>query len=265
MFSISFSQSKTSGIGKEGTVFYKNGTQEKGFIKIDKKNHIWFRKNKDSDEVLYNFKEVVRFNTLSNKGTLRGYHYELVPSGNKTKVILVDEAKDKGTLFFKDKTQKKGIITFKNNNVIFKENVDSEKKVYDFNTIYKLSVNNDKRDVDDYEYKLVVKNNKIKVVLLKSIIIGSVILLSTTNSYIINDPNFGISSGLYTAYYLSKDNDLYATKLLPSNIYNYHFRKNIAPSFFGKCEELMKIINDKTFGKSDIKKVVNYYNNECNK
>ena len=174
MFSISFSQSKTSGIGKEGTVFYKNGTQEKGFIKIDKKNHIWFRKNKDSDEVLYNFNGVVRFNTLSNKGTLRGYHYELIPSGNKTKIILVDEAKDKGTLFFKNKTQKKGIITFKNNNVIFKENEDSEEKVYNFNAIYKLNVNNDKGDVDDYEYKLVVKENKTKVYLLKSEIYGKV-------------------------------------------------------------------------------------------
>ncbi|MFT5215190.1 MAG: hypothetical protein ACI83H_000298 [Glaciecola sp.] len=54
--SITYSQSKDqSDTGREGTLFFKDGSEQKGFIKVDKKDHIWFRKTKGDDEVLYNF------------------------------------------------------------------------------------------------------------------------------------------------------------------------------------------------------------------
>jgi len=291
--SISYSQSKDqSDIGREGTLFFKDKTEQKGFIKIDKKNHIWFRETKDDEEVLYNFNEVNKFNTITNKGTLRNYHYELIPSGSKTKVILVDEEKGFGTLFFKDKTEKKGIIQFKKNNIHFRENEDAEERVYTFNEVYKLSVHNNKGDIDDYEYKLIVDENRTKVFLLQTKIIGKVSLfVSVFNGYspgssittmnsptviINNNGTANISNTGFTTtnfggggpvtiikYYISKENDLYATRIPILNTRNYHFRKNISPDFFSGCKDLMKKINSKSFHKEDFEGIVNYYNNEC--
>lgn len=265
LFSIcSYAQTSKSSSLENGTLFFKDGTQKSGIITIDGLD-ILFRKDENSEEKFYNFNSVNKFNIENKNGSLRNYHYELiVKNNNKTKVILIDESKDKGIIFFKNKTQKSGILKIKGSKVKFKKDQDSKEEIYDFNSIYKLNVQGDNGEIDEYEYKLVVKENKTKVFLLKSVIIGNVSLYSLTNSYTINDPNFGLSSGLYTAYYLSKKDDLYATKILPPNIYNYHFRKNIAPIFFGKCKELMEIINDKTFEKYDFEKVVNYYNKECN-
>jgi len=276
--SITYAQSKDqSDIGREGTLFFKDKTEQKGFIKLDKKNHIWFRKTKDDDEVLYNYNEVNRFNTITNKGTLRGYHYEMVPSGSKTKIILVDENKDLGTLVFKNNIEKTGIITFKKNNIIFKENEDAEEKVYTFNEVFKLSVHNDRGEIDDYQYKLIVDENKTKVYLLKVKIIGKVSLfVSEINGYDPGMPMMSMNNGSVTThfmggggpvtiikYYISKENDMYAIRIPVPNTRNYHFKKNIAPEFFSDCKELMKQINSKTFDKYDFEGIVNYYNNNC--
>lgn len=276
--SISYAQSEDqSDIGREGTLFFKDKTEQKGFIKLDKKNHIWFRKTKDDDEVLYNYNEVNRFNTITNKGTLRGYHYEMVPSGSKTKIILVDENKDLGTLVFKNNIEKTGIITFKKNNIIFKENEDAEEMVYTFNEVFKLSVHNDRGEIDDYQYKLIVDENKTKVYLLKVKIIGTVSLfVSEINGYDPGMPMMSMNNGSVTThfmggggpvtiikYYISKENDMYATRIPVPNTRNYHFKKNIAPEFFSDCKELMKQINTKTFDKYDFEGIVNYFNNNC--
>jgi hypothetical protein len=276
--SISYAQSKDqSDIGREGTLFFKDKTEQKGFIKLDKKNHIWFRKTKDDDEVLYNFNDVTKFNTITNKGTLRNYHYELVPSGSKTKVVLIDEEKDTGTLFFKDNTTKKGIITFKKNNIYFKESEADEEKVYTFDKVYKLSVHNNKGDIDDYEYKLIVDENRTKVYLLKVKIIGKVSLFAEEiNGHDPGMPMMSMNNGLVTTtfmggggpitiikYYLSKENDMYAMRIPIPNTKNYHFRKNIAPEYFSNCKDLMEKLNSKSFDKEDFEGIVKYFNDKC--
>lgn len=199
--------------------------------------------------------------------------------GSKTKIILVDEAKDTGTLFFKDKTEKKGIIAFKKNNILFKENENAEEIVYTFNEVYKLSVHNEKGEIDDYEYKLVIEENKTKVCLLQIRIIGKISLFITAiNGRDPGMPMMSMNNGLVTTtfiggggaitltrYFISKENDLYATRIPIPNTRNYHFRKNIAPDFFSNCKDLMKKINSKSFDTEDFEGLINYYNNKCQK
>jgi hypothetical protein len=272
---IAYSQSKDqTDIGREGTLFFKDGTEQKGFIKLDKRDDIWFRKNKDSSEVFYKKNKIERFNTISNKETLRNYHYGINPKKKFSNIVLIDEDKDLGTLFFKNGTQKNGIIEFKKGNILFKENKDSDEKVYTFNDVYKLNVNNDNGDNDDYEYKLVVEKNKTKVYLMQPKIHGKVSLYirDVEASYQISQQNpFGPDSyyrgnRTLTEYYLSKENDMYATKIILSNLRNNHFRLNIAPIFFSDCEYLMGMIMRRSFEKDDFEGLVNYYNNSerCN-
>mgnify|MGYP000167723913 CR=1 FL=1 len=178
-----------------------------------------------------------------------------------------------GTLFFKDGNQKKGIIEFKKNNIYFRENKDSEEKVYTFNDVYKLSINKDNGEIDDYEYKLVIEEPKTKVYLFKVLIKGKVSLYSKSyqafNSFYDstggNSP-FGGYGGNIIEHYLSKENDLYATKIILNNIRNNHFKLNIAPVFFGDCEYLMSMVKRNVIEKNDFEGVVNYYNSgtKCN-
>jgi len=264
-FSIcTFSQNSQAELKEMGTLFFKDGSQVSGLIKLDDSD-ILFKKDENSDEIIYNANSVVKFNIINKNGSLRDYHYELIIKHNRKKIILVDDSKDKGILFFKDKTQKKGIIKIKKSKIKFKKDRDSEEQTYNFNSVYKLNIQGDKGEIDTYVYKLMVKENKTKVVLLKSVITGNVNLLSETNNYTSYDPNFGVSSGIYTAYFLSKGDDIYATKIIKPGISSGYFRKLIAPIFFSDCQELMTIINKKRFGKTDIKRVVNYYNTKCNK
>lgn len=285
--SIAHSQSKDqSDIGKEGTLFFKDGTEQKGFIKIDKKNHIWFRKTKENDEVLYNFNEVARFNIITNIGTFRDYHYELVPMGSKTKVVLVDDANETGILYFKDKTVKKGIIKFvKNHSIEFKENEEADKIIFNFDEVYKINYNHSDGNIYDFVYKLVVKEFKTKIVLLKSEISGEKLNLLTLAK---ERAGFGIpigyflpvaagvnftasfaiplgGGGEYFEYYLSKENDLYATQITRSSIRNSHFKNTVGPEFFSDCEDIVKKIKNKYFENDDAEGLVNYYNTNCNK
>jgi hypothetical protein len=285
--SISYAQSKDqTDIGREGTLFFKDKTEQKGFIKLDKKNHIWFRKTKDDDEVLYNYNEVIRFNAITNLGTFRDYHYELVPMGSKTKVILVDDANETGTLYFKNKTQKKGIIKFvEKSRLEFKEHENAEKQIYNFDEVYKINYNHSDGNIYDFEYKLVVIENKTKIILLKSEISDSKLNLLTLAKEragfgipvgyflpIASGINFSITAniplsqgGEYFEYYLSRENDLYATKITRSNINNSHFRNTVAPEFFSDCEDIVEKIKSKYFDKYDAIGLVNYYNTNCKK
>lgn len=283
--SITYSQSKDqSDIGKEGTLFFKDGSEQKGFIKVDKKNHIWFRKTKEDDEVLYNFNEVIRFNLRTNLGTYRDYHYEMVPMGTKTKIILVDDANESGTLFFKDKTEKEGVIKFLKNSMIeFKESGSDQKVKYSFDQVYKITYNHSDGNIYDFVYKLVVRDNKTKVLLLKSEISDKKVNLLTLEK---KRKGFGIpigymlpvspglsltasvgvpigKSGEYFEYYLSRENDLYATQITNSNIRNSHFKNNVGPDFFNDCEDIVQKIKEKYFESHDIQGLVNYYNNNC--
>jgi len=275
--SISYAQSKNSSdIGKEGTLYLKDGTEQKGFIKIDDKENIWFRKDKDSSEVYFTKDKIEKFNTITSKGTIRHYHYEVNPKKRFSNMILVDEEKGLGTLFFKNGTQKNGIIEFKRGNIYFKENKDSDEKVYTFNDVYKLNLNNENGEIDDYEYKLVVEKNKTKVYLMKPKIIGKVSLYTRdiygNSGYWQSDGFSGgsifVDTGVnsYTEHYLSKENDLYATKIILSNLRNNHFRLNVAPIFFGDCKYLMGMIMRRSFEKDDFEGLVNYYNQSerCN-
>lgn len=290
--SISAAQSKDStDIGKEGVIFFKDGTTKKGFIKIEE-NDIWYKTHeKDSTETFYNFNSVERFHTITSKGSLRGYHYELIPDGYKTKVVLVDDLENIGVLYFKNKTEKKGHITIKKNKIIFKEKENSKETLYNFNSVYKLILHNKKGDIDDYEYRLVSTehNNKTEARLLRVKLRGKVSLLCTSiisrasgsglpmpmygvNSSgevaVTNTFSFGSGGGpvepneLFT-YYLSSENDMYAIKAPKANLHSSRFRKKIAPQFFSDCPELMKKIKNKVFEKDDFEGVVNFYNNEC--
>jgi len=263
---ISFSLSAQNSIqtlDEKGTLFFKDGTQKSGLIKLDDSDII-FKTDETSEANIYNANSVVKFNIINKNGSIRNYHYELIIKHNRRKIILVDESKDKGILFFKDKTQKKGIIKIKGATIKFKKDIDSEEQKYNFNSVYKINIQGDNGEIDTYEYKLIIKENKTKVVLLKSVLIGDVNLLSETNDYTNYNSNFGVSSGSFTAYYLSKKNDIYVTKIIKPGISTGYFRKLIAPLFFSDCKELMSIIKDKSFGKTDIRRVVNYYNTQCN-
>lgn len=264
---------------KEGTIYYKDNREEKGFIRFGEKTNIWFKKNKDSVEVIHNYNDIYKFNTISDNGSIRNYHYELVPGESSTKVIVVDEDLDKGEVFFKDKTQKKGFIKIEKNSVLFKDNKDSEEeKHYDFNSIYKVSVNNDKGEVDNYEYKLYVKDYKTKVYLALIKVKGKVSyyhkIYDTVSSWYSNpttgnsNPTIGFDSGFgehtpRPSFFLSKENDLYLTLIPLHNTKNGQFRKNVAPLFFSDCPDLMDKIKKKQFEKLDFEGIVNYYNTKC--
>ncbi|WP_026777510.1 hypothetical protein [Polaribacter sp. Hel_I_88] len=175
------------------------------------------------------------------------------------------------TIYFKDGSSKIGFADYNslaNSKVKFKESLDGKRKNYDSRKVKRLDFN---LDSTSYYYKKI--GNTRKFVLLKLLKKGESMSLYTalhketdTAPFSGNSNGLGISiynkkASFYETYYFAKNNDDKAF-FFYNDTKSLRFKKSIR-KYFSNCPKFVDKIDNNEFGKEDIIKVVDFYNEEC--
>lgn len=173
----------------------------------------------------------------------------------------------------KDGTQKVGmgrLDIFGGETVKFKEDGTDQTVIYRFDDISSASIYRD-GDVNKY-VKINVKGSVFSEIVIE-VISGAVNLykkeVQRTSGGMPMGPSFGGAPRMsmrytYTIehYYLKKNNETEATHLGSTDLFTKNFKK-AASEYFADCPSLVELISEKTYTKSDIELIVNYYNTKC--
>lgn len=179
--------------------------------------------------------------------------------------------KQKATLFFTNGTSIKGYAKIKGSDEIkFKITKNSDKKIYDYTTVSKITIRNNDDDVT-YFYKTI--KNKKKPILLEVLEIGEITLYrDLTQGYSAGMPiagsagmTFGGGSYTISSYYVERKNDNIIYHLGDKgNLFSKNFKK-AAIEYFKDCTSLVKKIENKELKKKDVIEIVEFYNENCGK
>lgn len=204
-------------------------------------------------------------------------------SAQKSIIPFINKYK-KATIYFRDETKKEGLakVTFFDSKIKFKKNKKSEKVIYNYMDIDKLTILEGKENVT-YQYKIHKHKDfkKPQYPLLEIVTIGKISLFSKDVTHTSSTPGFGSFSvngsgsasyspsmggfsNSYSSiiYYLSKDNSDEIFYYMDKNILGGKFKKT-ASKYFKDCPELVKKIQSKEFKRGDIVEIVEYYNENC--
>jgi hypothetical protein len=150
--------------------------------------------------------------------------------------------------------------------IIFKENKEAEKKIYNYINTNKLIIKID-NTIKRFEYITIEGfDNVNSVKLVEKIISGNINLYEDYSSGVSYSPTisggYGFSNYSKTTYYISKNENTPATDLRIGNTYSERF-KEIAQKSFSDCPDLLNKIDTKYFKRYGIREVVQYYNQSC--
>ena len=185
------------------------------------------------------------------------------------------------TLYFRNGEIKKGLTKIiSSRKVKFRYHKKSAKEIYDYKVLKKIEIL-EKGDVipKTYMFKLIKPKNShySQPALMEPIVTGKMNLYmrtTVTNGLMmpIGYGKFGGIGGTMTMktefdnYYVCKDDSDIVIKL--ATIGRALFHKNFiksASEYFKDCPILVDKIKNKTFKKRDIKRIVRFYNSNCNK
>lgn len=205
-------------------------------------------------------------------------------SAQKRGIIPFINKYKKATIYFRDSTKQEGLakVTYFDNKIKFKKDKKSEKVIYDYMEIDKLTILERKEDVT-YQYKIHKHKDfkKPQYPLLEIVTIGKISLFSKEVTHTSSTPGFGSfslsgggtpsyspsmggfsSSHSSTVYYLSRDNNDEIFYYMDKNILGGKFKKS-AGKYFKDCPELVKKIQSKEFKRRHIVGIIEYYNKNC--
>ncbi len=176
-------------------------------------------------------------------------------------------AQNKLSIELKDGTVMNGFGRIKiDETILFKKTEDSEKEVFDYKTVKKLTIYSDESK-QEYEYKIVQGSGGVgSIKLIEFLKVGKVNLYQDYASGMTYGPNmtggYGFTSYSKTTYYISESGSDTVTNLRIGNTYSKRFKK-IAKKYFNNCPDLLEKINNKYFKRYGIESVIEYYNINC--
>lgn len=173
-----------------------------------------------------------------------------------------------GWLKYESGTKSVSGLKSKTNSVLYKVKKNGKKKKYKKDEFSSFIVT--KNDGKTEKYAIVYTSKK-RIQLLKVIVEGRVCLYEAiitsrgpgaNNKYKYNKTN----THEYTNMYIKRENENIASNKFFSSVFN-NFKKT-AKNYFSDCPELVRKIENNEFNKnrrtSGLKKIVEYYNNQCN-
>lgn len=150
--------------------------------------------------------------------------------------------------------------------IIFKENKEAEKKIYNYINVNKVIIKID-NTIKRFEYLTIEGIGSVNSVkLVEKIVSGKINLFEDYSSGVsysqTMNGSYGFSNYSKTTYYISKNENTPAIDLRIGNTYSERF-KEIAQNSFYDCPDLLNKIDTKYFKRYGIKEVVKYYNQYC--
>lgn len=163
-------------------------------------------------------------------------------------------------MYFNDSTSIEGLGYIKNNKIFFKLEEKEAFSEWSFESVYRIDFYGFENSVRSFEF--IYSDTFKKFHLMEMLVEGEVNLYKFEKNIVIV-PGFGsgnaigtLYSGELTEYFVKHKKDTTATNIL------FGFKKKIA-RFFSDCEDIIEMVEDKTFTKDDIELIVVYYNKNC--
>lgn len=214
----------------------------------------------------------------------------------KTALILVlitynvqSFAQTKSVLFYKDGTSRTGYVTFKKNEIKFQEQQKGKKEKIKYELLDSISgyINPRSKRKDnkprmayvfptgksdkDFQVFDLVKKGKVSLYTLSKYGDYSMIWVPSNNSSFATTPIPVGAKKIVTIYGVKRDKEAFVT-ILGNKDTSVSFItiadsfKTQGSAYFSDCTDLASKVKEgeKGFSKEDIKKVVDYYNTECN-
>lgn len=164
-------------------------------------------------------------------------------------------------LYFNDSTSIEGLGYIRKDKVYFKLDEKEKFSEWGIESIYRVDFFGFENEVRIFEYIYSDTDNKFR--LMELVIDGEVCLYKMQRDVIVSDNIISDKPTGYRyidkttpEYYVKHKKDKTATNIL------FGFKKKIA-RFFSDCENIIEIVEDKTFTKDDIELIVIYYNKSC--
>ena len=165
-------------------------------------------------------------------------------------------------LYFNDSTSIEGVGYIRKDKVYFKLDEKEKFSEWGMESIYRVDFFGFENEVKIFEY--IYSDTDRKFRLLELVIDGEVCLYKMQRDIIVYDKKEinGMPTGgshidkTEAEYYVKHKKDTTATNIL------FGFKKKIA-RFFSDCEDIIEMVEDKTFTKDDIELIVIYYNKNC--
>ena len=254
---------------QKATLFFNNGSVKKGLASIERVTDrtIKFRMEKGKKITYYDYEQLKSI-IIEQKNTGIAYdaeyEYRKYENEKRPKLVQVYDGYVVGTSFikFKNGSELKGTISHKNPSkpiIIFIDCKGNKSKI-SLDEIDKISIVLETR-IADYYYILREKKPYMMELLVKGKL--SLFEINGLYSYYANGtPNPG------STFYVLKDNESIAFKLINSTGYYQYGEKNFkknAIEYFSDCPILQKKLILKEYKMKDTKKVVEFYNNNCEK
>ena len=157
------------------------------------------------------------------------------------------------------------------NSIIYRKTKDSKKEIYTYKQVKKYTTYYEDGN-SEYVYKIIEGSGGVNSIrLLKIIKRGKVDLFSetiTTSGFVVpngmpGDMMMGSYSTSRTVYYIANGGENVVAKLGSGNTYTNRFKRK-AKKYFGSCPELIEKINTKFFKRRSLKKIIDYFNENCN-
>lgn len=166
-------------------------------------------------------------------------------------------------MYFNDSTSIEGVGYIRKDKVYFKLDEKEKFSEWGMESIYRVDFFGFENEVKTFNY--IYSDTDRKFRLLELVIDGEVCLYKMQRDVIVyNNAQIEgrhIGSGSYIdktepEYYVKHKKDTTATNIL------FGFKKKIT-RFFSDCEDIIEMVEDKTFTRNDIELIVVYYNKNC--
>lgn len=173
---------------------------------------------------------------------------------------------NKGTLYFRNGDVKKGLVKFNGTEKIkYKSNKEAKKVKYHFADLEKLDLSG--KGIHGIYVYLLLEENLYQVV--KQMETGKVNLYSLIRTYYAPSAMPGTGGTMTMGnnvninhLFVKAEGDEYPTHLGSNDLFSKNFKK-AASEFFKDCPILAQKIQNKTYKKRDIQKIVAFYNQKC--